>query len=196
MGNFVDGHGVVMAFIRKRFAGSILLATVAACTCGYALAADGVLQCKDSSGKLTYTNVPCEGQVTKPESLENANYSTPYGEWLGQVQFKETVSGQSSGTAHAVAALTIKIDAGGKITGASSETGCHALGIALPGPVRTVLSIDVTLTSCQEADLNQRYTGTFALYSQQKYAAVQLMSTPSMFAKKIAVYGITGTLRR
>jgi len=156
----------------------------------------GTVQCKDAAGKVTYTNLPCEGQTIKPESLEASAYNSPYGEWLGQVQFKESMSGQTSGLAQAVAAMTLKIEAAGRLTGASNETGCRALGIAQPSSVVTLLSLDVSVTGCQQSVFNQRYTGTLGVYPHDKYAAVYVISTPTLLSKKAAVYTITGTMRR
>ena len=157
--------------------------------------ADRVFQCKDSLGKTTFTNVPCEGQVLKPEALEASAYSSPYGEWLGQIQYKETTAGEG-GKARAVAPMTIKIESGGKLTGTSTETGCRALGVALPGSVAAVLSLDVTLTSCQDAAFNQHYNGTLAVYPQQKIAQLYLLSPPIQLFGKSSTHDLTGTMRR
>jgi hypothetical protein len=176
-------------FLKSVFYGAILiLFTLEAHT------ADRIFECRDAKGKTTYTNVPCEGQVLKPEELEESAYKSPYGEWLGQVQFKETTG---KGTAaHAVAPLTIMIEAGGKLTGASNETGCKALGIAAPGAVSNLLSLDVTLRECHDDGFNRHYNGTLGLYPAQRHAQLILLSVPRLSEGKAVVHDLTGTLRR
>jgi hypothetical protein len=113
---------------------------------------------------------------------------------LGQVQFKQTTSLKGA-EARAVSALTIKIEPGGKVTGASNETGCSALGIAMSS-MPTLLSLDVTLTACRDAGFNQHYNGTLAVYPQDKSARLMLMSTPVLLSGKSTVYDLQGTMRR
>jgi Domain of unknown function (DUF4124) len=157
--------------------------------------ADQVFQCRDSVGKVTFSNVPCAGAPSSAKAEESAGYNTYLGEWRGQTQFKQTLAGQAAGTAHVVAPMTLMIDAGGKVTGASVEAGCRVLGVTVPGPVATVQSLDLTLSSCNENIFNRRYTGSFGLYTQQKYAEIFLVS-PSMLTEKPGAYSITATLRR
>jgi len=159
--------------------------------------ADQIYQCKDASGKVTFSNVPCSDQASPPPADNaTASYSTFYGEWRGQAQIKETVSGQSGNTAHSVSAMTLIIDPGGKVTGAGEESGCRVLGVARPGPVATVPSLDVTLSACKEPLFNRRYTGSLGLYPQQRYATLQLLSPPTPLFGKVATYDISATLRR
>src|SRR4051794_15338760 len=60
-------------------------------------------------------------------------YDEPYGQWRGQAQYQAIVRRVSDPAAHAAVDLVIDIDARGKVTGASTENGCHMLGIAQPG---------------------------------------------------------------
>jgi hypothetical protein len=183
----------------RRHSMTVLSATcvVAAWFSGVA-ATEQVFQCRDASGKVTFSNVPCGGEQPKARGAEEdpSDYGTFYGEWRGQAQFKETVAGQTAGTAHIVAPLVIKIEPGGKVTGASTETGCRVLGVARPGPVATVPSFDLTLSECRHAVFNRRYSGSLGLYTQQRYATIQLISVPSLFAAQAATYDISGTLKR
>jgi len=166
------------------------LLVCAVCSAG----ADQVFQCRDVSGKVTYSNVPC-GSESKQTPSED-DYGSIYGEWRGQTQFKETVSGPSDRLAHLITPVTLKIDPGGKVTGVSQDSGCRILGLARPGPAATVPSLDVTVSSCRDRVFNRRYIGTFALYSRQKYATLQLVSLPPPLFGKPATYDITATLKR
>jgi hypothetical protein len=157
-------------------------------------AADRVFECKDASGKTTYTNVPCEGQALKPEALEDSAYKSPFGEWLGQVQFKETTA--KGGAAHAVAPVTLMIEPGGRLTGASNETGCRMLGLASPGAAPNVVSLDVTLRDCHEEGFSRHYNGTLALYPAQHMSQLYLISIPIPGEAKVATHDLSGTMRR
>jgi len=169
--------------------------TVASLALAVSVYADQVFQCRDSSGKVTFSNLSCTGTPPRAKAEESAAYNTYLGEWRGQTQFKQTLAGQAAGTAHVVAPMTLMIDAGGKVTGTSVEAGCRVLGLVVPGPVATVQSLDLTLSSCNESSFNRRYSGSFAIYPQQKYAAIQLISA-SMLTEKPGAYSITATLRR
>jgi hypothetical protein len=159
--------------------------------------ADQVFQCRDAFGKITFSNVPCSGQATPaPKDTGTSSYGTFYGEWRGQAQIKETVAGQTGNTAQSVAALTLMIEPGGKVTGISEESGCRLLGVARPGSVATVPSLDVTLSSCKEPLFNRRYAGAIGLYLEQRYATLQLLSPPMSVFGKIATYDMTATSRR
>jgi hypothetical protein len=183
---------MMMTEPRMRSLGVVLLALLVASS-----HADQVFTCRDASGKVTFSNVPCSGQANPPPADSGtSNYSTFYGEWRGQAQIKETVAGQTGNTAHSVAALTLMIDPGGKVTGSSEESGCRVLGVAGPGPVATVPGLDVTLSAWKEPLFNRRYTGSLALYPQERYATLQLLSPPMSPFGKIASYEITATLRR
>jgi len=170
-----------------------IAAALAFAICADASASD-VFQCKDAGGKITFSNIPCAGQTPKPESLEASAYSTPYGEWLGQIQFKETSA--KGAAAKAVAALTMKIEPGGRLTGASNETGCRALGIGAPSVTPMLLSLDVTLSNCLDAGFNRHYNGSLAVYPADKSAQLMLMSTPTPFNSPPLVYDLRGTMRR
>jgi hypothetical protein len=159
-----------------------------------AQASDRVFECKDAKGRTTYTNVPCEGQAIKPESLEASAYTTPYGEWLGQIQFRVTTG--KGGAAHSVSPLTIKIESGGRLTGASQETGCRLLGIGIPTATAYALSLDVTMSDCKEQAFSRHYNGTLALYPAPKYTQLTLISPPHIGQQPLATYDLTGIMRR
>jgi len=170
------------------FGAVVLAATLAA------NAADRVFECKDAKGKTIYTNVPCEGKALKPEALEDSAYKSPYGEWLGQIQFKETTA--KGAAAHSVSPLTIKIEAGGRVTGASNETGCKALGVAAPGAAANLMSLDVTLRECHEDGFSRHYNGTLAIYPAQRFAQLYLISIPLPGDARVVTHDLSGTMRR
>src|SRR5215468_6292687 len=98
------------------------------------------------------------------------DYGSPYGQWRGQAQFKETVSGGSDRLAHLIAPLTLVIEVGGTVTGATQDSGCRIIGVVGPGPVATVPSLDLTMSSCKDRVFNRRYTGTLTLHTYEQYA--------------------------
>lgn len=71
----------------------------------------------------------------------------------------------SDPAAHAVVDLVIDIDARGKVTGASTENGCHMLGIAQPGLAPHILNLNVTLRSCGYPGFNRIYRGYISVYT-------------------------------
>jgi len=173
---------------------ALWIAAAPAVAIGIDAAAGDVFQCKDANGKITFSNIPCPGQTPKPESLESSAYTTPYGEWLGQIQLKETSA--RGAAAKAVAALTLKIESGGRVTGASNETGCRALGIGAPSVTPMLLSLDITLSNYLDTGFNRHYNGTLGVYPADKSAQLILMSTPTLFNSQPLVYDIRGTMRR
>jgi len=176
-------------FLKPALFGAIVLASTLA-----AHGADRIFECKDAKGKTTFTNVPCEGQALKPGALEDSAYKSPYGEWLGQIQFKETTA--LGAAAHAVSPLTLKIEAGGRLTGASNETGCKALGVAAPNVTPYLLSLDVTVSECRDQGFSGHYNGTLALYPAQRIAQLYLISIPRIGQTRVATHDLTGTMRR
>lgn len=97
--------------------------------------------------------------------------------------------------AHAVAPLVIEIDPQGKVTGASTETGCAMKGIATPSMMDTIVTLDVTLTKCRYAGYNRQMTGRLALYKAQSYADLNL-NAYEMNKSPPGFYEIKGSLRR
>ncbi len=158
-------------------------------------AADQMYECKDVSGKVTFSNIPCDVKAN-PTPSDDGNYASIYGEWRGQSQFKETVAGGSSGLAHLITPMTLMIEEGGKVTGTTQDSGCRILGLVRPGMVATVPDLDLTVSSCKERVFNRRYTGSLALYTKQRYATIQLISLPPGPFAKPATYDISATLRR
>jgi hypothetical protein len=82
----------------------------------------------------------------------------------------------SDPAADAVVDLVIDIDPRGKVTGASTENGCHMLGIALPGLAPHILNLNVTLHSCGYVGFNRIYRGYISVYTAKKYATLSLQA--------------------
>ena len=160
-------------------------------------AADQVFECRDASGKVTLSAVPCEiGSKPAPPDAGPQDYGSIYGEWRGQTQFKETVTGGSDRLAHVMTPLILMIEEGGKVTGTTQDSGCQVAGLVRPGPAATEPALDITVSSCRERAFNRRYTGSLVLYSRQKYAALHLVSLPGPRFGKPATYDMSATLRR
>ncbi len=91
--------------------------------------------------------------------------------------------------------MTIAIDPGGRVDGASSENGCRALGIARRlAAGAAVLTMDVTLSGCKTDALNRSYTGTLAAYSDG--TATFDLSANQIGGGKVASFRVSASFRR
>ena len=185
------------------------LATLMVALVWTAVAHSEVYRCT-TNGKVTYSDTSCAGNTapkpaTSPDTTvqQSTTISVPakttagsfYGGWTGQAQYQATARGQSLDAAHAVVNLTLIIAPDGKLTGDSKDNGCRALGIALPQSSQT-LKLDVSLTGCQYAGYNRRYTGTFGLPPGKDYATVSLLAYDVRPGTPSAMYDIKATVRR
>ena len=124
------------------------------------------------------------------------DYSTPYGEWRGQAQFHARVGSDFDPKAHSVSDLAISIDSQGKLTGVSTGTGCHALGLAVPTGPKTAFNLDVTFSGCTYPGYNQRYSGNLFLYPKDSYSSLRLRSYRIDPNSKSVSYDVRATLKR
>jgi hypothetical protein len=187
----IDGY-------RRGVGSAFLTASAVLCVLGSSSArAAAIYKCADAAGKVTFSNLPCGDTPARPPAFNEASdYTTLSGKWHGTTQFRETVSGDQSGTLQEIANLTLQVDPGGKVVGASIETGCRVLGIAAPGSAKNLLSLDLTLSACNSRVLNQRYSGTLALYPADKIVALFVSSTANVLEGKPAIYTLKSTMRR
>ncbi len=125
-----------------------------------------------------------------------ANYESFYGAWRGQTSFKEAVSGSDRTNAHVIAAVTLVIEEGGRVTGAAQDVGCNIVGAAGPGPVPTEPSLAVTVSSCSHRAFNRKYTGSLVLHPRDGYATLHLVSLPPSKFGKAVTCDISATLKR
>jgi hypothetical protein len=159
------------------------------------------------NGKVTYSDTPCAGNTTRGQgtppdtTVQRPRFPAQptagdfYGGWTGQAQYQATARGQSLDAAHAVVNLTLVIAPDGKVTGGSKDNGCRTLGIASPQSSQT-LKLDISLTGCQYAGYNRRYTGTFGLPPGKDYATFSLLAYDARPGTPAAMYEIKATMRR
>ena len=162
-------------------------------------------RCVDN-GKTIFSDRPCAAEVVptaptgnRPKVVgdaANAAYSTPNGDWRGQVQYQALQMSQPVPEAHAVIQAVLAIDPQGKITGSSPENGCKLVGIAGPGMTPTILNIDLTLSSCRYSGFNRPLHGSLSLYPAQKYAQLWIYAHPVDLLRPGQSFEIKGTLRR
>lgn len=183
------------------------LFTVFCLALGLVSSAGAMNRCVEN-GKVLITDRPCAGAA--PASLaegapqtkvlgdaQNSAYASLYGEWRGQVQFMAMQRGLPVAEAHAVVPLVLKIEAGGKVTGAATENGCRVSGVAFPGFSKDILTLDVTLSGCAYQGYNRRLGGSLALMSAQKYAQFWIYAMPIDVLRPSGMsYEIKGSLRR
>ena len=122
-------------------------------------------------------------------------YSSPYGEWRGQTQYQAFIRTTSDPASHIVTNLTINVDPQGKVTGTSIENGCRMLGLAAPGIVPTIVTLNVTLTGCTYSGFNRTYMGSLSVFSKETYAKFSLQAI-DVSSGKAGTYNITATMRR
>ena len=200
---------MTFSVIGSRWPAYLVVAATLACT---AAAYGDVYRCT-TNGSVTYTDAPCAKgtTATAPEQRTPPDSRLPlgnpvaipaqtgpadfYGVWSGQAQYQATVQSRPVDEAHAVIDLVFTIDPKGKLTGASRENGCNALGFASPGFGPT-LNLDVTLSRCRYAGFNRRFTGTFALPPGRDYATVSLLAYEARPGVPAGMYEIKATMRR
>ncbi len=124
------------------------------------------------------------------------DFNTPYGAWRGQTQYQARVGNVMEQAAHAVVPLVLEIESGGRLRGVSSDNGCKLLGVASPGFSPTMLQLDVTLSGCQYARYNRRYTGTLTVNMPGKHAAFNLRSSEVALGVHPFTADIKATMRR
>jgi len=89
----------------------------------------------------------------------------------------------------------LNMTADGKVTGDSAAIGCRVLGLALPFTPQS-LKLDVSLTGCQFAGYNRRYTGTFGLPPGKDYSTVSLVAHDVRQGTPAVMYDIKANMRR
>lgn len=122
-------------------------------------------------------------------------YLSPYGEWRGQTQYQAFIRTTSDPAGHIVTNLTINVDPQGKVTGTSTENGCRMLGLAAPGIIPTIVTLNVTLTGCTYSGYNRTYAGSLSVFSKEAYAKFSLQAI-DILSGKAGTYNITATMRR
>lgn len=93
-------------------------------------------------------------------------FDNAVGDWQGQAEYVAKVNAVADPAAHAVVPLTVRVEAGGKISGVSTENGCRLLGVIKPFSSPQVYQSQVTLSQCRVASLNGRYMGPVTVKPQ------------------------------
>ena len=132
----------------------------------------------------------------EPVAQVASDYETIYGAWRGQTHFKETTTGGTGAHPHVIAAVTLVIEEGGRVTGTARDVGCRIVGVAGPGPAPTEPSLALTVSSCSQAAFNRKYTGSLVLHPRDGYASLHLVSLPPSKYRKAVTYDISATLKR
>lgn len=123
------------------------------------------------------------------------DYASPYGEWRGQTQYQPFIRTTSDPAGHTVTNLTIDISLQGKVVGMSTENGCRMLGLAAPGIMPTIVTLNVTLTGCVYPGFNRTYNGHLSVFSKERYTKFSLQAI-DVSSGKAGTYNITATMRR
>jgi len=106
-------------------------------------------------------------------------FDNAVGTWWGQAEYAVKVNSVADESAAAVVDLTVTVEAGGKISGASPANGCQLSGVLTPFTTPTVYRTQVTVSGCRATTLNGRYMGTVSVKPQTGTLALSLtMSKP------------------
>jgi len=101
-------------------------------------------------------------------------FDNAVGDWQGQAEYVAKVNAVADPSAHAVVDLTVRVEAGGKISGASAENGCRLLGVITPFSSPQVYRSQITVSGCRAASLNGRYMGPVTVKPQAGTLAISL----------------------
>ena len=119
------------------------------------------------------------------------------GTWWGQAEYLAKVKAVPDEAAQAVVELTVRVEAGGKISGASPANGCQLSGVLTPGSTPQNYRSQVTVTGCRAAILNGRYLGPVSVKPQSGTLAMSLtMSQPGGLGRDSRWGTITVTMVR
>lgn len=141
---------------------------------------------------MRYTTIPIFLLSTMAQAQGD---TSPYGEWRGHTEYQAFIRTISDPAGHIVTNLTINVEPERKVVGTSTENGCRLLGLAAPGSVPTIVTLNVTLTGCTYAGFNRTYTGLLSVFSKEKYAKFSLQAI-DVSSGKAGTYNINATMRR
>lgn len=106
-------------------------------------------------------------------------FDNAVGTWWGQAEYLAKVNAVPDEAAQAVVELTVTVEAGGKISGASPANGCRLSGVLKPGSTPQNYRSQVTVSGCRATNLNGRYMGPVSVKPPAGTLALSLtMSQP------------------
>ena len=124
-------------------------------------------------------------------------FDTAVGTWWGQAEYLAKVNAVADESAAAVVDLTVRVEAGGKISGASPANGCQLSGVLTPFSSPQVYRSQITVTGCRAKTLNGRYMGPVTVKPQAGTLALALtMSQPGGLGRESRWGTITVTMVR
>ncbi|MDE3010764.1 MAG: DUF4124 domain-containing protein [Pseudomonadota bacterium] len=157
-----------------------------------ALALGQIYRCTVNGGTV-YSDTMCEvppaprAPAEKARSADVPEGAPDLGEWRGQAQYQLFEGTQWLGNAHAVVPITLSLTADGKVSGGSPDNGCRVLGLWMAGRHGTYLALDLTLSHCNFAGLNQRYSGQISATEDRHLAQLSLSaSNAGLLAKPVS----------
>jgi hypothetical protein len=164
-------------------------------------AAQTVYRCQ-SNGQTVLTDQPCPDS----NASDQKNIAVPFarnpstvGDWQGQMQYSASETGEEIQAAHSVVSLTLEFTLDGRVSGESPENGCRWLGVWSQGGkgIERIITLNLSMSHCQFAGMNRRFTGTFLLGVPDSPGQVQLAAyTIPLMGQKARAYHLDGTLRR
>jgi len=124
-------------------------------------------------------------------------FDNAIGTWWGQAEYVAKVNAVPVEAAQAVVDLTVTVEAGGKISGASPANGCQLSGVLTPFSSPQVHRSQITVSNCRFASLNGRYLGPVTVKPQAGTLALSLtMSQPGGLGRDSRWGTITVTMVR
>lgn len=158
-----------------------------------ALALGQIYRCT-VNGATVYSDTICDvppaarapAAAEKSRSPGVSEGAPDLGEWRGQAQYQLFEGTHWLGDAHAVVPITLSLAADGKVSGGSPDNGCRVLGLWMAGRHGTYLALDLTLSRCNYAGLNQRYSGQLSATEDRHLAQLSLSaSNAGVLAKPV-----------
>ena len=104
-------------------------------------------------------------------------FDNAVGTWWGQAEYLAKVNAVVDESAAAVVDLTVRVEAGGKISGSSSANGCQLSGVITPGSSAQNYRAQITVSGCRAGNLNGRFVRPVSVKPQARTLALSPQMT-------------------
>jgi hypothetical protein len=192
----------------------------------------GVRKCVDAKGRVTFQDAQCphDAQAPKPASAPasapmSAPVSAPVsapaprnvaavelstrpeplqgaqGTWRGPALFHLKQSGDAA-DARANTPIELELLPDGSVRGAAASAGCRFEGVHTPYEQQRIVSVDITLSGCNDARFNARYAGQLNARTSPRQSRLGLHAivTPKQISlegfRDLSLVTIDAVLRR
>jgi hypothetical protein len=135
--------------------------------------------------------------VLSPGSALAGPFDNAVGTWWGQAEYLAKVNAVLDEASQSVVDLSVQVEAGGKISGASPANGCRLSGVVTPFVTPEVFRSQITVSGCRASNLNGRYMGPVTVKPKEGTLSLSLtMSQPGGLGRATKWGTITVTMVR